>query len=61
MAAFRTAERGRLSQPTDRGRSTRPDTLEPSGKGRRLSLKADLPGLAVAILGAAFILAGSFS
>jgi uncharacterized membrane protein len=59
MAAFRTAESGRLSQPRPRGTTPRPDTLEPSGKGRRLGLKADLPALGMAALGAVLILAGS--
>lgn len=60
MTAMRTADRGRLSQPNTEGTSTRPDTLEPTGKGRRLSLKTDLPGLGMAALGALFILIGVF-
>jgi hypothetical protein len=58
LAAVRTAGWGRLSQPTT---SARPTTLEPTGKGRRLSLKADLPGLGLAALGAILILAGALS
>lgn len=58
MAAIRTAGRGRLSQPT-RQTSALPNTLEPSGLGRRLSLKADLPGLGLAALGALLIFAGA--
>jgi hypothetical protein len=57
LAAVRTAGRGRLSQPNAQA-STRPDTLEPPGRGRRISLKADLPGLGMAALGALLILAG---
>jgi hypothetical protein len=57
LAAFRTAGRGRLSQP-NAPTSAQPDTLEPPGKGRRLSFKADLPGLGMAALGAMLILAG---
>jgi hypothetical protein len=60
LAAVRTAGRGRLSQSNART-SARPDTLEPTGKGRRLSLKADLLGLGVAALGALLILAGALS
>jgi hypothetical protein len=59
-AALRTAARGRLSQPKPQA-SARPDTLEPGGKGSRLSLKADLLGLAIAAIGALFILAGALS
>ena len=57
MAAGRTAARGRLSQspPT----SAQPDTLEPTGQGRRLSLKADLPGFGLAALGVVLIIVGA--
>jgi uncharacterized membrane protein len=58
LAAVRTAERGRLSQPDPRA-SARPDTLEPTGRGRRLSLKADLPGLGLAALGFVLICVGA--
>jgi hypothetical protein len=58
LAAVRTAQRGRLSQANTRGASSRPDTLEPSGEGRRLSLKADLPGLGLIALGALLMVAG---
>lgn len=60
MAAVRTAARGRLSQPNTQT-SARPNTLEPTGKGRRLSLKADLPGIGMAALGVVLILAGALS
>ena len=59
MAAVRTAKRGRLSQPTRT--SAQPNTLEPTGQGRRLSLKADLPGLGMVALGAILIFAGALS
>jgi hypothetical protein len=59
MTAVRTTERGRLSQLHTEGGSTRPNTLEPTGKGRHLSFKAGLPGLGVAALGAVLILLGS--
>jgi len=60
LAAVRTAERGRLSLPETQT-SAHADTLEPTGKGRRLSLKADLPGLGMAALGAILIVAGALS
>jgi len=60
IGALRTAERGRLSEPNAPA-SLRPDTLEPPGRGRRLSLKADLPGMAIAALGAILIFAGAAS
>jgi len=60
MAAVRTAERGQLSDPNERAPAQR-NTLEPKGRGRRLSLKADAPGLAMAGLGAVLILAGALS
>ncbi|HKR88224.1 MAG TPA: hypothetical protein VJS38_08605 [Phenylobacterium sp.] len=62
MAAVRTAGRGRLSQPKTQatGQATgQPTTLEPTGEGRRLSLKADLLGLGIAALGAVLIFAGA--
>jgi len=42
LTATRTLQRGRLSDPE----AVR-DTLEPKGSGRRLSVKADLPGIAL--------------
>ncbi len=60
VAGVRTAGWGRLSQRNAQT-SPRPDTLEPSGKGRRFSLKADLPGLGMAALGAILIFAGALS
>jgi hypothetical protein len=60
MAGVRTAGRGRLSQPKDQAPG-RLNTLEPTGKGRILSLKADLFGLAMAAVGALFIIAGALS
>ena len=58
MAAVRTAGRGRLSQPKPQS-TGQPTTLEPTGEGRRLSLKADLLGLGIAALGAVLIFAGA--
>ncbi len=60
MAAVGTAGRGRLSQPNAQA-SAQPKTLEPTGKGRRLSLKPDLLGLGMAGLGAALLLASALT
>ena len=59
MAAVRTLRRGRLSQPRSLNDDPRPDTLEPSGRGDRLSLGADLPGIGLALFGAVLIFAGA--
>jgi hypothetical protein len=56
LAAMRTASSGRLSDLHATGPSRRTDTLEPRGRGGRLSLKADLPGLALMIAGAFLLL-----
>ena len=45
VAVMATVKRGRLSQSKAPGSDVPRDTLEPTGKGRRLGLKADLPGL----------------
>ena len=58
LAALRTAGRGRLSQPNS-PTSVRPSTLEPTGRGRLLSLKPDLLGLGLVALGALLIFAGA--
>lgn len=52
LTATRTLRRGRLSDPE----AVR-DTLEPKGSGRRLSLKADLPGIALIAVGSLLLLA----
>lgn len=51
LTATRTLQRGRLSDPE----AVR-DTLEPKGSGRRLSIKADLPGLALIAIGSLLLL-----
>jgi hypothetical protein len=56
LAAMRTASRGKLSDPHAIGASMRPDTLEPRGRGGRLSFKADLPGFALMAIGALLLL-----
>lgn len=60
MAAVRTAARGRLSQLDTRTSAPR-TTLEPTGKGRRISIRADLLGLGMAAVGAVLIFAGALS
>ena len=58
LAANTTLKRGRLSQAEQPISHEPRDTLEPSGKGRRLSLKADLPGLALIALGVLILFLG---
>ncbi len=60
LAALKTLRRGRLSQPRSLKPDEAPDTLEPSGRGDRLSLTADLPGFGLALVGAVLILVGAF-
>ena len=59
MTAMATLRRGRLSEPPPPRPDSPRDTLEPSGPGRRLSVKGDLPGLALMGLGAVLLLVGS--
>jgi hypothetical protein len=61
VAALRTLRRGRLSQPRSLTADDRPDTLEPSGRGDRLSLGADLPGIGLVLAGTVLIFIGAFS
>ena len=51
LTATRTLQRGRLSDPE----AVR-DTLEPKGSGKRLSVKADLPGIALIAIGSLLLL-----
>jgi hypothetical protein len=59
LMATRTLRRGRLSEVHRRPTDVAPDTLEPSGTGRRLDIKADLPGLGLIVLGSLILLAGA--
>ncbi len=59
VATISTLKRGRLSQSEQPITHEQRDTLEPIGRGRRMSLKADLPGLALIILGAILLFAGT--
>ena len=56
LMAVSTLRRGRLSEPKARAPESPPDTLEPSGRGRRLSLRADLPGISLVAAGAVLLL-----
>lgn len=60
LSTLRTLRRGRLSQARRPATGEPRDTLEPSGKGDRLSLKADLPGIALFGLGLVLIFVGAF-
>lgn len=59
VMATATARRGRMSESKPAAAEAPSDTLEPSGRGRRLSLRADLPGIGLIALGAAFLLASA--
>lgn len=59
LSAIRMLRRGRLSDPTPPPAPDALATLEPKGRGRRLSLKADLPGIALFTLGAILLLAAA--
>lgn len=59
VAANSTLRRGRLSQDEQPITHAPRDTLEPSGQGRRLSLKADLPGLGLIAIGVVLLFLGA--
>ncbi|GGC15684.1 hypothetical protein GCM10011494_38220 [Novosphingobium endophyticum] len=59
LAAVKSAGRGRLSKPPDTTDDESRDTLEPRGPGKRLSIKADLPGIALLVVGGILIFAGA--
>lgn len=58
LAANSTLKRGRLSQAEQPVSNEPRDTLEPKGRGRRLSLKADLPGMALIAVGVVLLFLG---
>jgi hypothetical protein len=58
VAANATLRRGRLSQAEQPISHEPRDTLEPIGQGRRLSFKADLPGLAIIAAGVILLFLG---
>lgn len=59
MAAMSTIRRGRMSQPPELSAAVPRDTLEPTGQGKRLNLKVDLPGLAMIGLGVILLFIGA--
>lgn len=59
IATLSTLRRGRLSQSDrEKGRRGR-DSLEPSGRGDRLNLIGDLPGIGIMLIGAVLIFVGA--
>lgn len=58
LAANATLKRGRLSQAEQPVSHTPRDSLEPTGRGSRLSLKADLPSLAIIAIGVILLFLG---
>ena len=58
LAANTTLKGGRLSQDEQPISHEPRDSLEPTGRGRRLSLKADLPGLAMIAVGVILLFLG---
>jgi uncharacterized membrane protein len=59
LAANSTLKRGRLSEAEQPISHEPRDSLEPTGRGRRLSLKADLPGLALIAIGVVLLFLGT--
>lgn len=59
LSAVKQVRRGRLSQDEQPISHEPRDTLEPIGRGRRLSFKADLPGLALIAIGVILLFLGS--
>lgn len=57
-AAITTAQRGRLSDTKPPMADDFPDTLEPKGRGRQLSLVADLPAFTLILIGVVLLFAG---
>lgn len=55
IATLSTLRRGRLSQSRRVKGRVRRDTLEPSGRGDRLNLMGDLPGISLILIGAVLI------
>jgi hypothetical protein len=60
MATMRNIRRGGRMSEAETPVSNEPkDTLEPSGKGDRLSFKPDLPGLGLIVVGVVLMLIGA--
>ena len=60
LMAVQTIRRGRLSDARPPEPGARVRSLEPTGPGRRISLKEMVPGLALAALGAILMVATPF-
>lgn len=61
VSTLTTLKRGRLSQDEQPITHEQRDTLEPVGRGRRLSVKADLPGIALVGLGFLLLAIAAFA
>lgn len=59
LSTLKTLRHGRLSQSEEPVTHEHRDTLEPKGRGDRLSLKDDLPGIALYVIGGILILVGA--
>ena len=59
IATLSTLRRGRLSQFRRARGNARRETLEPSGRGDRLNLIGDLPGIGLMVIGAVLIFVGA--
>lgn len=59
VATISTVRRGRMSQSETPVTHHERDTLEPMGQDKRLDLGADLPGIALAVLGGVLMIAGA--
>jgi len=59
IATLSTLRRGRLSQFRRVRDQERRETLEPSGRGDRLNLIGDLPGIGLMVIGAVLIFVGA--
>ena len=59
VSTIKTLRHGRLSQAEEPVTHEKRDTLEPKGRGDRLSLKTDLPGIAMFAIGALLIFMGA--
>lgn len=59
VAAMATIRRGRLSEADPPAAPETRGTLEPLGRGRRLSLKSELPALALIAAGVLLLFVGA--
>ena len=59
VATLSTLRRGRLSELRRVRGQVRPETLEPSGRGERLDLLGELPGIGLIVVGAVLIFVGA--